>query len=669
MQKMWYFIKAYLSNSANSARLLLCVLVVSASTVACASVPDWLRQVARAPLPVYSDDTDAVVLLDETTATVSLSGEVHYTFRKAYKVLRPQGRNRGTVRVYFDAETRLTFLKAWSIDKKGEEFEVKESDAVETAAFSEGLYADTRHKSVEIPAANTGSVIGYEYQQRARSSVLQSLWMFQDEIPVRRARFVLELAPNWKYVTCWRNHPDLSPQSAGENRWMWELTDIDAIRSEPKMPSWRSVAGEMGISFFPKLAAPSSAPGAWSQIGSSYENLITGHRDTTAEIKSKTRQLVEGVVDPYEKLRRLTSYVQHEIRYVAIEIGIGGYQPHFAADVFSNRYGDCKDKTTLLSAMLHEAGFDSYYVLINDERDFLLPEFPSLLNFNHVILAVRLPQKFDPNAAFATISHKKLGTLIFFDPTDPTTPLGYLPPSLQANYGLLVNEGGELLQLPVLPPSTNQIVRTAKLTIDVSGKLNGTVREIRRGPAAAELREQLLAVPKIHRQTVFQSLVSGLSDGAVLTSATVTDLGDFSSPLIIEYAFTSAGYAQHPAQLFLFRPCVLGHKGDAVLDDKPRQNPVIFPSTAHQTDAFEISLPPGYAIDELPHAVQYESSFATYKSELRTDGHTLHYSREYEVRTLRVPLEELGTLKEFFRTIAQDERAFAFLIPSSSLIN
>jgi len=74
MQKMWYFIKAYLSNSANSARLLLCVLVVSASTVACASVPDWLRQVARAPLPVYSDDTDAVVLLDETTATVSLSG-------------------------------------------------------------------------------------------------------------------------------------------------------------------------------------------------------------------------------------------------------------------------------------------------------------------------------------------------------------------------------------------------------------------------------------------------------------------------------------------------------------------------------------------------------------------------------------------------------------------
>jgi hypothetical protein len=669
MQKMWYFTKAYLSNSANSARLLLCVVVVSAATVACASVPDWLRQVARAPLPVYSDDTDAVVLLEETTTTVSPSGEVHCTFRKAYKILRPQGRNRGTVRVYFDAETRLTFLKAWSIDKKGEDFEVKEGDAVETAAFSEGLYADTRQKFVEIPAATTGSVIGYEYQQRARSSVLQSLWMFQDEIPVRRARFVLELAPNWKYVTCWRNHPDLSPQSAGENRWMWELTDIDAIRSEPKMPSWRSVAGEMGISFSPKLAASSSAPGAWSQIGSSYESLITGRRDTTAEIKSKTRQLVEGVVDPYEKLRRLTSYVQHEIRYVAIEIGIGGYQPHFAADVFSNRYGDCKDKTTLLSAMLHEAGFDSYYVLINDERDFLSPEFPSLLNFNHVILAVRLPQKFDPNAAFATISHKKLGTLIFFDPTDPTTPLGYLPPSLQANYGLLVNDGGELLQLPVLPPSTNQIVRTARLTIDVSGKVNGTVQEIRRGPAAAELREQLLAAPKIHRQTVFQSLVSGLSDGAVLTSATVTDLGDFSSPLIIEYAFTSAGYAQHPGQLFLFRPCVLGHKGDAVLDDKPRQNPVIFPSAAYQTDAFEISLPPGYAIDELPHAVQYESSFATYKSELRADGHTLHYSREYEVRTLRVPLEELSNLKEFFRTIAQDERAFAFLIPSSSPTN
>src|SRR5262249_5798674 len=155
-------------------RFALCTIVLFATAVASASTPDWLKQVARAPLPAYSSDMDAVVLLDETTANVSSSGEVHTTHRKAYKILRPGGRTRGVVHVYFDSETRLTFLKAWSITAENEEYEVKESDAVETTALSESLYADTRYKSLQIPAAEKNSIIGYEYQQRERSAGLQT---------------------------------------------------------------------------------------------------------------------------------------------------------------------------------------------------------------------------------------------------------------------------------------------------------------------------------------------------------------------------------------------------------------------------------------------------------------------------------------------------------------
>src|SRR6266849_8360217 len=223
MPKMWYFMDWKLRKLTSALQLGLTAAFVFAGPLASAGTPDWMKQVAQAPLPPYPADTDAVVLLDERFTTISSAGEVHITYRKAYRILRPQGRTLGTVYVYFDSETQLKFLKGWSITSRNEEYEVKESDAAGTSAFSESLYADTRYKLLQIPASQPGSVIGYEYQQRQRPSVLQAIWSFQDQIPVRRARFVLELPPNWSYTAYWRNHAAVNPQKAGDNRWAWEL--------------------------------------------------------------------------------------------------------------------------------------------------------------------------------------------------------------------------------------------------------------------------------------------------------------------------------------------------------------------------------------------------------------------------------------------------------------
>ena len=67
-------------------------------------------------------------------------------------------------------------------------------------------------------------------------------------------------------------------------------------------------------------------------------------------------------------MRALAKFVQGDIRYVAIELGIGGLQPHQASDIYSHRYGDCKDKATLMSSMLREIGVESYYLDVNTQR-------------------------------------------------------------------------------------------------------------------------------------------------------------------------------------------------------------------------------------------------------------------------------------------------------------
>jgi transglutaminase-like putative cysteine protease len=143
-------------------------------------------------------------------------------------------------------------------------------------------------------------------------------------------------------------------------------------------------------------------------------------------------------VTPLGKMNRLAQFVQHDIRYVAIELGIGGWQPHAAPEVFSHRYGDCKDKATLLSSMLREIGIDSYHVSINTERGSVTPDVPAHLAFNHVILAIKLPDGLDDPTLVATLRDPKLGKILFFDPTDELTPFGQIAGNLQANYGLLV---------------------------------------------------------------------------------------------------------------------------------------------------------------------------------------------------------------------------------------
>src|SRR5437764_506788 len=83
-------------------------------------------------------------------------------------------------------------------------------------------------------------------------------------------------------------------------------------------------------------------------------------------------------------------FLPSDIRYVAISLGIGGWQPHPAADVFLHRYGDCKDKASLMHAMLREIGVDSYLVLINTERGSVTRDSPAHNGFNHVVLAIKL---------------------------------------------------------------------------------------------------------------------------------------------------------------------------------------------------------------------------------------------------------------------------------------
>src|SRR5208282_2993265 len=222
--------------------------------------------------------------------------------------------------------------------------------------------------------------------------VLQDSWLFQERIPVRLSRFALNLPKGWEIHPHWRNYSPVEPRTPGPEHWAWEMADIPGVEEEPDMPSWRAVAGHVNISFFgPDSSHQAPALNSWAEVGRWYAALAADRRRATPEIHQKALELTAKGATWLDKVRSLASYVQGNIRYVAIEIGIGGYQPHAAGDIYANKYGDCKDKVTLLSTMLAEIGVKSFYVLVNSERGMVSRDAPSALGFDHVIVAIPLP--------------------------------------------------------------------------------------------------------------------------------------------------------------------------------------------------------------------------------------------------------------------------------------
>jgi predicted transglutaminase-like cysteine proteinase len=528
---------------------------------------------------------------------------------------------------------------------------------------------DVKAKVLQIPAPGPGNIVGYEYEVEEQPFVLQDTWYLQETAPIRQSHYSVQLPVGWEYKASWLNHPEVRPVQATNNQWEWAVGDVEGIRKEDEMPPMSGVAAQMTVSFFPPGGAVLNEFTTWQGMGTWYLNLTSGRRDASAEIKQQVGVLTALAHTPLEKMQAIAQFIQRDIRYVAIELGIGGWQPHPATDVFSHRYGDCKDKATLTAAMLNEIGVESYYVVINVSRGSVGRDSPARVGgFNHAILAIKLPPGLTDPSLIATIQDPKLGKLLFFDPTNELTPFGQIGGYLQSNYGLLVSpDGSELVELPQQPATSNSVQRTAKLTLDASGKLQGEVKEVRFGDRARSERRALRSTTKAADQIKpIQNLLAGSLSSFRITKASIVNLQLMDQPFGFNYSFESENYAKNAGNLLLVRPRVLGVKSEALLETKePRKFPVEFDAPVRDTDTFEIVLPAGYEVDDLPPPVDADYSFASYHSKTEADGGSIRYTRTFEIKELSVPVSRAADLKTFYRTIAGDERNTAVLKISS----
>jgi hypothetical protein len=644
------------------AALTALALIAFATRASAWGTPDWVKAAAKIQLPAYPAITAGVVLLDETTTTVLDSGEIRTLHRRVYKILSTEGRDLGYASVSFNSLVQLVSFHAWSIAPSGDEWEVREREAVEGSVSDGILYADQKMKVIQIPAPDPGAVVAYEYETRERQpQMLQDSWPFQREIPVRNIRYTLVLPAGWTHDEKWFNAPSITPQTSA-NQFVWELKDVPAVGPEIGRPSLAAVAGRMAINF----SRSTQQPRTWSDFGRWYAELAGGRRTSTPALQAKVRELTNGKTTMLEKITSLASFAQHDIRYVAIEIGIGGYQPHPAEQIFSNRYGDCKDKVTALSAMLSEIGVESFYIITSTNRGVIDRQFASMEGFNHAVIAIRLPPDVKSESLHAVMTHPQLGRILIFDPTSEMTAFGDIPEYLQQNEGLLVldrgaNRGADLIEMPAQAPETSQLRRTARLALDPSGVLFGTVREVRTGEMAANMRYELAARTESARIKFIESGVAAHITDFKVSQVAFENIDDLTKDLVVTFALAAPSYAKHAGPLVLVRPRVLGQKAGALIDLKARVNRYETNGPSLQVDDIEIALPATLNVDELPEPVKVSIPSMAYVSETKVDGGVLRYHREYRVQAFSVPLAGLAELNKAFAKIQADERSAAVL--------
>lgn len=341
------------------------------------SLPDWVRTAVSQPLPSYPSETKAVVLLDDTTYTVNPDGTAIEHSRTVIKILRPQGRDDGIVYVPYDKDRKILSMHVWSIGPDGHEYALSDKEIVEFGYPGQGnLYEDARIRVAKPPGRDPGGTIAYEYEQRMLPYVAEKTWFFQGSSPRLHQVFTLELPAGFSYSTVWAHHSTVQAADLESHRWRWELKDTPAIDLEHILhsPSELSLAGRMTVRYAP---SSSFSKDGWQSIGEWYDRLSHDRLVATPEITNKANDLTAGKPDFYDKTEAIAEFVQKQIRYFVIEMGIGGYQPHFAADIYRNRYGDCKDKATLLSSMLSAVGVHAALLMVDDRRGVIDPDAPS----------------------------------------------------------------------------------------------------------------------------------------------------------------------------------------------------------------------------------------------------------------------------------------------------
>jgi hypothetical protein len=619
------------------------------------SVPDWLSAAGRVDLGHFGDGSAAVVIGEWTDFTVDATGKFVMTERRALRVL-----NRRSAEPYLDAvgsensDTKVTSIQTWTVSPSGRIIQSGKKDLTSVAgytAFDE--FTDVRVKMIKTPGAEDGSLVGFEVVTQGRIQIGGEKFPMEEVIPIRVSELHVSVPSGSMHFFV--NHPDrVKVLSQSSNGATFRTENRPAIPDESNAPPFSSLAAVVFINYDPKGQA---ALQSWEEAGHSYHTLFDNGEKPETEIAAQVERLSSGGSDVLSKIDALYTYVSRQIRYVAIEIGIGGYQPHPPADVYKNKYGDCKDKATLLISMLNKIGLRGYPALVGTRGDVEAdPTAPTLATFDHMIVALPVPASLRP-AVEKFPAYDSRNQILWMDPTSEKDPLGQVQEMDQGVFALIAYpERGDLQRIPEAPPERNG----SEYRVNVHLQSDGT--------GTAEVEDKYLGASNSARHMfyrgrsqseilkAFEERVTRYVNQASFRQASIAGTEDNNQQITEKFSFAGNFATASTGDSWFFQPLILSGIAVPEVPPRPRQLPLDVGTPYHVKCDYRLELPVGMRIERLPDKTSIKSKFGEVTIEYSMSGNVLVASQTLSFAQSRIPPDQYPDFRDFVNSYIRATR-------------
>src|ERR1700719_2893379 len=494
------------------------------------------------------------------------------------------------------------------------------------------FYSDLKIKQLAVKGLDVGDILEFGQSVHIRNPFVPGQFWFErnffkngivldEQLEIR--------VPRDRYVKV--QSPKVVPTTADENGYrvyLWKAANLERPSEDDK-----SKAAE-----FPKDTVPDvqiTSFHSWEEVGQWYQQLEASRIAPTPEIKAKADELTRGAASENEKILLVYNYVATKFRYIGIAFGIGRYQPHAAADVLANGYGDCKDKHTLLAALLNAAGIHSSAVLINSSRK-LDPEVPSPAQFDHVITAV--PQGKD---------------LLWLDSTEEVAPAGYLVPVLRDKQALAIPDtgAGQLVRTPADPPFASSFIFKIDGKIGSDSALGAKIDSSFRGDVEYAFRAAFRSVSQSRWKDVAEAIAHAWSFSGTVSDVEVGSPEATDRPFSFKYSYQRKDYPNWPDVLHPPLPPLNVHK---LADDDKSSDPIKLESPGEYLLEANVELPKDM-LAKTHAAVDVSKDFAEYHANYSWQSGVLHVQRRLTIRMREVPRARSDEYRAFWKVVNDDE--------------
>ncbi len=568
-------------------RWSLSLAIMALGFIACSGPSGWtsidsppLESLRLLQPPPDAPDAGAMVVLDEGSMEVFGDNDLGFSVfdrHRIIKIFSPGGHRYANIVIPYGATSMVSGIEARTVTPAGKSVELREEDIFDVSLYPNFVFfSDQRARIFTLPAIENGSIIEYRYRIRIQNRGLWHAWNFQEDIPVLRSRFTLVKPGDWDILfrTYGRDvPPTFTAAPAGfKSRHVWETSFVPPLASEFGMPPLRELTA--------RLALAPVGFSRWPDVGRWYHDIAKPFMSGGSLVNALADSLTDGLDTPRARLQAIFEWVRDHVRYIAVEVGVGGYQPHDAEEIVAKRYGDCKDMVMVLCALARRVDITVHPVMIsthdNGKPDTSLP---SPFQFNHLIAYA---PDVDPGG-------------IWMDATEKACRFSTLPWYDQGRAVVIASRDTDstLHFTPTTPASHNslQVRWDASLQPDGTAAVTGT--NVLRGAVATELRHELRSALHAEKREWLENFISRRTPVAVVDTFTITGLEPDTDSLVVSYQFRSAAFATRKPSTMILRPQeIIGSTLSNYFRSSSRLHPVRFRFGSQSALVLTLRLPP-----------------------------------------------------------------------------